>query len=268
MSVSHTNILATIVAHKHHELAQWQAELPFEYWLERVSPYPLEQAFTFERSLRVAHPRGYHLIGEIKPASPSEGRMQTALDVEGVVAVYDEAVSGFSVLTDQHFFGGGFDLLEQVRALTRTPVLCKDFIIDTYQVLLAKYSGANAGLLIMKCLDDVQYVTLFECLRSYGMTPVVEVQTLEEVQRALLTRPTVMLINNRNLETFDIDFNTTHQLAKAIPEEVLVISASGIRHAQDVQALLPVCSSFLVGSSLMKAATLQAMKEQLHQLAP
>jgi len=199
-----SSILDEIVTHKRKEVALWQSQTSIDYWLEAAKPKPNEDAFRFEHALRDAK-TGLHLIGELKPKSPSAGILQETPDVPKIIGAYNETCSAISVLTDVHYFGGGFDLLENVKTLTTKPVLCKDFIIDLYQVLLAVTSGADAVLLIMKCLDDFEYVSLFEAIRSYGLTPVVEVQNEEELKRALLPHPPVILINNRILSTFEIE---------------------------------------------------------------
>jgi indole-3-glycerol phosphate synthase/phosphoribosylanthranilate isomerase len=246
-----TTILDEIVAHKRKELALWQNETSIDYWLDVVKPKPQDDAFRFEHALREAK-NGLHLIGELKPKSPSAGVLQETPDVPKIIGAYNQTCSAISVLTDAHYFGGGFDLLENVKTLTSKPVLCKDFIIDIYQVLLAVASGADAVLLIMKCLDDFEYISLFEAIRSYGLTPVVEVQNEEELKRACLPHPSVILINNRNLSTFEIDKTTTHHLAPHCPKESLVISASGFSSLEDAAEFEGIADAVLIGTALMQ----------------
>jgi indole-3-glycerol phosphate synthase len=143
------------------------------------------------------------------------------------------------------------------------PTLCKDFVIDPYQCFEARLAGAQAVLLIVKILDDPLLDELYKIIVALGMTAVVEVQSENELSRALALQPQVILINNRNLETFAIDFQTTKTLAPKISKEVITISASGISHARDIEELLPYCSNFLIGSSLMVAADLS---EKLREL--
>jgi len=246
------SILDEIVAHKRKEVALWQSQTSIDYWLEAAKPKPNEDAFRFERALR--DPKtGLHLIGELKPKSPSAGVLQETPDVAKIIGAYNETCSAISVLTDVHYFGGGFDLLENVKTLTTKPVLCKDFIIDLYQVLLAVASGADAVLLIMKCLDDFEYISLFEAIRSYGLTPVVEVQNEAELKRALLPRPPVILINNRNLSTFEIEKDTTRRLAPLCPEGTVIISASGFTSLEDADEFTHIADATLIGTALMKS---------------
>ncbi len=245
-----SSILDEIVTHKRKEVALWQSQTSIDYWLEAAKPKPTEDAFRFEQALRDAK-TGLHLIGELKPKSPSAGILQETPDVPKIIGAYNETCSAISVLTDVHYFGGGFDLLENVKTLTSKPVLCKDFIIDLYQVLLAVASRADAVLLIMKCLDDFEYVSLFEAIRSYGLTPVVEVQNEEELKRALLPHPPVILINNRNLSTFEIEKETTRRLAPLCPESTVIISASGFASLEDADEFTDIADAALIGTSLM-----------------
>jgi len=246
-----TTILEKIIAHKKLELAQRQDITPIDAWLELAKPKDNANAYIFERVLREPHEH-IHIIGEIKPKSPSAGVIQDTINVDAIVTRYDEFVSGISVLTDKEFFGGGFDLLQEVRSKTTKPLLCKEFIIDLYQVLLAVHSGADAALLIMKCLDEIEYISLFESIRSYGLTPIVEVQTYEELQRALLPRPPVILINNRNLDTFVVDMSTTTELAKRCPEGTIIISASGFESIEHCASMKGIAHATLIGTSLMR----------------
>ncbi len=249
-----TSVLQTIVAQKRQEIAEWQTEYPFTYWLEKAT-VNTETPHAFEIALRAENPQGgVHLICELKPKSPSLGVLQSAPNVPAIIADYTQVASAISVLTDATFFGGSFDLLEEVKSLTALPVLCKDFIIDPYQVLVAVACKADAVLLIMKALDDVMYVTLFETIRSYGLTPVVEVQNETELKRALLVHPSVILINNRDLDTLDMHPETVAQLAPLIPKEVIVIAASGMGSRADIERYLPHASACLVGSQLMKTS--------------
>jgi indole-3-glycerol phosphate synthase len=251
------SILTDIVTQKRRQLDQWQQEVSLDYWIEQAKPKPAEQAFIFERALRQQLATGCPaVVAEIKPKAPSSGVLQANLSVVDVVQDYSQAGAvALSVLTDEAYFGGSFTLLEEVRALTSLPLLCKDFVIDPYQVLVAVCAGADAVLLIMKCLDDIEYVKLYELTKSYGLTPVVEVQTEEELQRALLVRPSVVLVNNRDLTTFQIDLATTQRLSQRVPEQTLLISASGLQTAEQLLELKPCASAFLVGSHLMRCAS-------------
>jgi indole-3-glycerol phosphate synthase len=247
-----STILDKIVAHKYQELDAWKAETPIEYWLERAKIREDDTAFRFEKALRQPIESGAHLICELKPKSPSAGVLQAVPDVPAIIQQYNQVATCISVLADEHFFGGSVGLVSQVRALSDKPILFKEFVVDLYQVLLAVDAGADAVLLIMKCLDDVQYVQLFETIKSYGLTPVVEVQDEAELQRAMMVNPSVVLINNRDLSTFAIEMETTQRLAPLCPEGTLVISASGFETLGEAQGIYPTAQAALIGTALMR----------------
>ncbi len=198
------------------------------------------------------------IIAEIKPVSPAEGVLQSTPDLERVLAAYGAHAVALSVLTEPDYFGGSFELLAAVARRSRQPTLCKDFVLDVRQVHAARAAGAEAVLLIVKILDDEQLRLLHAEIQRWNMTPVVEVQTEAELERALALNPSVILINNRNLETFDISLETTKRLAPRVPSQVVTISASGIQCRADIEALLPYCACFLIGTHLMRAPDLEA----------
>ncbi|OYT70603.1 MAG: indole-3-glycerol phosphate synthase [Chloracidobacterium sp. CP2_5A] len=201
---------------------------------------------------------GVALVAEIKPRSPSEGVLQAAPDLTRLLPVYEAYAAAISVLTEPDYFGGGCELLAEVARRSPRPALCKDFILHPAQIHDARRAGAEAVLLIVKILDDAQLADLHAETRRWNMTPVVEAQTEAELERALRVSPAVILINNRNLETFEISFDTTKRLAPRVPSGIVTITASGIHRRADVEMLLPYCTRFLVGTSLMRAADLAA----------
>ena len=149
--------------------------------------------------------------------------------------------------------------LLSVSKMTELPTLCKDFVIDPYQCYEARHAGASGILLIVKILEDDQLKLLHATATSLGLTSVVEVQTEPELKRALLIEPTVILINNRNLDTFETDLKTTHKLAPTVPIGPTVISASGINCKRDIERLLPFCLNFLIGSALMQSDDMETL---------
>lgn len=244
-------VLHDIVAHKRIEVAERQEKLPFARLESQIKP---AQAGVFEAALR-QNPPGFIL--EVKPASPSAGVLAEAFEMQPLLQVYNTSAQALSVLTDTKYFQGSLSLLEAVVAETPHPVLCKDFILTAYQVLEARKAGASAVLLIVKILEDTPLAELFTKIQDLGMTPVVEVQNEAELERALALSPPVLLINNRNLDTFEISFETTRTLSKRIPPGVLKISASGIENRADIDALFPDADAFLIGSALMRTPLAQ-----------
>jgi indole-3-glycerol phosphate synthase / phosphoribosylanthranilate isomerase len=193
------------------------------------------------------------LICEIKPRSPRHpGSCKT--DIDKLIRAYTCEAAGISVLTETKFFGGSFELLAHTRTCTHLPLLCKDFVIDVYQCLLARACGAQAVLLIAKILDDYMLALLKRQVEALGMVPVIEVQNEVEMQRTLDLEAQAILINNRDLDTLEIDIVTTARLTPLVPRDVLLISASGIDSHAQIEQLAPYCSVFLVGSALMHAA--------------
>lgn len=223
-------------------------------------PTPAPARGSFLRSLRQT---GRRLIAEIKPKSPSAGQLAENVDVANITRVYSRYAAAISVLTDEKYFGGSLEALRKVSASTQLPTLCKDFILDKSQVLEAREAGAEAVLLIVKILDDEQLARLHECIMALNMVPVVEVQNEIEIERARKLPLQCVLINNRNLETFETNLATTENLIGRVPAGIVVISASGIETAEDVSRLENYTNAFLVGSSLMRSQNLDAKLRKL-----
>lgn len=242
------SVLDTIVAHKREEVAARKQQRSLQDLIKTVTPCaPGQLEKAFQQSSPVTK-----LMLEIKPASPSAGVLASNLDLGQLLPAYNQYGIAISVLTDTHFFGGSLQLLSEVAKQTPHPVLCKDFIIDPYQVYEARLAGAAAVLLIVKSLEDSQLSELIDLSRSLGMTPLVEVQTTEEVKRAVRLNPTILLINNRNLQTLEMDMETTARLSASIPKEILRVSASGIECRADIERIQPFCDGFLIGSAMMR----------------
>jgi indole-3-glycerol phosphate synthase len=256
-------VLADIVAHKRQELVSLAPPTPLP------QPLPPDSEKNLLRVLR-AHP-GLALIAEIKPKSPAAGRLTKTLDLDTLLTAYNAHAQAISVLTDARYFGGSWALLGEVASRSALPTLCKEFVLSPVQVQRARQAGAGAVLLIVKILEDALLDVLLEEVRRWGMTPVVEVQTLEECHRALaFTQPQTdaLLINNRNLDTLEVSLETTRLLAPHLPPAYTLISASGIASPEDVVALLPFCRAFLVGSHFMRAANPAAALAQLRAVGP
>lgn len=253
------NILDEIVLNKQSEVAALKSSTPL------AAARPSSASGTFLSSLRKP---GIRLITEIKPKSPSGGVLNASFDLSTLVSLYSKYAAAISILTDIKYFGGTLETLATASSLTPTPTLCKDFIIDPIQVDFARMAGAEAVLLIVKILSDEQLTSLHAGITALGMTAVVEIQNEEELDRATTLDPACILINNRNLETFNIDLQTTFRLAPFIREllpTATIISASGIESRSDIEFLLPHTNVFLVGSSLMKATDIEAKLRELIQ---
>lgn len=253
--------LAEIVDNKKSEISERIKARHFEALQSNV----IKGSHEFSRALRRP---AVNLICELKPKSPSAGVLRGEVNVDEIVATYDRYASAISVLTDEKYFGGSLNLLTHVASNSKLPTLCKDFIIDTYQCYEAREAGAQAVLLIVKILTDVQLHTLYQCITELGMDAVVEVQTAEELNRAEQLKPDIVMINNRDLGTFEMDLGTTERLAGSVPSDTILISASGVLERSDLVRLLPYCSNFLIGSALMKSDNMDKLLAEFVSLQP
>lgn len=200
------------------------------------------------------------LIAEVKKASPSKGVLIEDFDPVRIGRAYAEnGAAAISVLTDERFFQGNIRYLKAVREAVHVPVLCKEFVIDPYQVYEARAFGADAVLLIVAALSDTQLVDLHGLIGEQGMTPLVEVHNEDELERALKAGVKVLGINNRDLKTFHVDLETTARLAKLVPDEVTLVAESGIGSAEGVYRMGQLgAHAVLVGESLVKSGDMAA----------
>ncbi|MTD39568.1 bifunctional indole-3-glycerol-phosphate synthase TrpC/phosphoribosylanthranilate isomerase TrpF [Erwinia sp. CPCC 100877] len=196
-------------------------------------------------------------ILECKKASPSKGLIRENFDPVHIAGIYRYYASAISVLTDEKYFQGSFDFLPLVSQTVTQPVLCKDFIIDPYQIWLARHYQADACLLMLSVLDDEQYRQLAAVAHSLNMGVLTEVSNEEELERAIRLEAKVVGINNRDLRDLSIDLNRTRQLAPRLGHGVTVISESGINCYARVRELSRYASGFLIGSALMGEACLE-----------
>ncbi len=190
-------------------------------------------------------------ILECKKASPSKGLIRADFDLDLIAGVYKNHASAISVLTDEKYFQGDFNYVTRVRNQVTQPVLCKDFMIDEYQVYLARYHQADAILLMLSVLDDETYSRLADLAHSLKMGVLTEVSNEQELARAITLDARVVGINNRNLRDLSTSLERTKELAPGIPKDRIIISESGIYTHSQVKALGHYADGFLVGSSLM-----------------
>lgn len=195
------------------------------------------------------------LIAEIKKASPSAGVILESFDPLEIAKNYARAgVDAISVLTDEQFFQGRLSYLDLIRPATSQPLLRKDFILDEIQIAESSASGADAILLIVAALEQRHLVALLETAEIYQLDALVEVHTLAELERALETSARIIGINNRNLATFEVDLGVTERLSEEVPDEIVLVSESGIKTAEDL-ARIKACGvdAVLIGEALMRA---------------
>lgn len=194
------------------------------------------------------------VIAEVKKASPSAGIIDPNFDpVRQAKRYLDGGASCMSILTDEKYFQGHLSYLVQISKISSIPLLRKDFTVHECQIYEASVSGADAILLIVAALDDDQLRRLYDAARDIQLDILVEVHDLPEMERALDLGADLIGINNRNLKTFTTDLATTEQLADEVPDNVILVSESGLKNSQDAQrALNAGANAILIGETLMR----------------
>jgi len=207
------------------------------------------------------------IIAEIKLASPSEGKI-TDRTVKQIAEIYNKFdIAAISVLCDKKFFQGSYKYLGIVKDLTDKPVLCKDFILDEFQIYLAYYFGADAVLLITEFLEWDRLLKLYEYASKFGMEILVESHTEENLKKCVKERFEIIGINNRDLKTFKVSLKKCVQLVKYIPEHKVKVAESGIHTAYDLKLLEN--SNFnaaLIGTTILKSDNITKKLKELTEL--
>jgi indole-3-glycerol phosphate synthase len=195
------------------------------------------------------------IIAEFKRRSPSSGDIDPAADPAAVASAYERGgAAAMSVLTEPATFGGSLDDLRAARASCALPVLCKDFVVDAYQVWEAAAAGADAILLIASLLDDNLLRGLFALASALQVAPLVEVHDEADVRRAVAIGAGLIGVNNRDLHTFRVDTRTLGRIAKSVPSDRLLVAESGYRSPDEIAgAARAGAGAVLVGESLMRA---------------
>lgn len=260
-----SNILSKILAVKTKEVAAAKAVRPLSTLLLAAKSAGTPRDFTgaIRDKISAGHPA---VIAEIKKASPSKGILrENEFDPTTIASTYAQhGAACLSVLTDQQFFMGSADYLQQARTACNLPVLRKDFILDEYQVVEARAMGADCILLIVAAFmidgnsdsaDLVARMLKLEALaHSLDMAVLVEVHDASELDLALQLTTPLIGINNRNLQTFETSLQTTLQLLDRIQPERIVVTESGIRETADVTLMRNHhVNTFLVGEAFMRA---------------
>lgn len=193
------------------------------------------------------------LIAEIKKASPSKGVIRADFEPSIIAQAYSNAGAAcLSVLTDVEYFQGNDEYIKTAKEAVDLPVLRKDFIVDSYQLVESRFIGADCILLIMAAITDEQAAEFENIAHKLGMAVLIEVHDEEEMQRALKLKSPLIGINNRNLKTLEIDLNTTIRLAPMVPEDRIVVCESGVYSNDNIKTMNKAgVKTFLVGESLM-----------------
>jgi indole-3-glycerol phosphate synthase len=253
------HILEEIVWYKEKEVDQMREALPLLELKKKIDDAPPLRDFWGALKQGKTQPS---LIAEVKKASPSKGVIREDFDPVKIAQAYQKGgASCISVLTDQKFFQGSFENLTLVRQTVDLPLLCKEFIIYPYQIYQARIKGADAVLLIASILSDQDLKYFVKIVKALGMTALIEVHTLTELDRVLQVEDVNLIgINNRNLQDFSVSLTTTTEILAARKEVlqergILVVSESGLHTHEDLNFVKSAgVEAVLIGESLVKEA--------------
>lgn len=243
------DILQKIVLNKRMEIDLLKIEFPFSIIRKKLpdsKPFRLTEVLTQDDSI--------HVIAEIKKGSPSKGILLENFNPEQLAQMYLEGgASALSVLTESKFFYGNYKYVKIASYKTNLPILCKDFMLEPYQIYHAKFIHADAILLIVKLLTTELLTEMIQVADDLGMDAIVEVHNESELQIALECGAKIIGVNNRNLTTFVTDLQTSVDLATLIPDDKIKVAESGILSFDNIQLLQQAgYNNFLIGEALVK----------------
>ncbi|MCR9198691.1 MAG: indole-3-glycerol phosphate synthase TrpC [Planctomycetaceae bacterium] len=258
-----STVLDEIIEHKRKEVATAKAARPAAELTPRLADAPGVRCFL----TALGQPPAPGLIAEVKKASPSAGIIRADFSPVDIARTYESAgASCLSVLTDEKFFQGHLDFLNEIRQQVSIPVMRKEFIIDRYQILEARVAGADCCLLIAECLTDDELQDLHDYAHELGMQTLIELYEPKNLPRVLQTGAKLIGINNRDLRTFVTSLDHTFELKQNVPDDVLLVSESGIRTHADILRLREAgIGGVLVGESLMRQPDISVAVRQLMQ---
>lgn len=241
---------------------QKKKEIPLSVLRLQAEEQNTNTSFLFEKGLKISE---LSFICEVKKASPSKGIIAEDFPYLQIAGEYEAAgAAAISVLTEPDFFMGADEYLSEISSYVQIPTLRKDFVIDSYQIYEAKLLGASAVLLISEILEQHILNQFIEIAHSLGLSALVESHSLPQLEKSLLAGARVIGVNNRNLETFEVDINTSILLRKYVPEDILFVSESGIKTYEDIKKLQEHgVDGVLIGETLMRS---RDKKQALNQL--
>ncbi len=246
-----TNALEKIIADKKSNMEKYKNSFSVEDLKKRISSY--KNYLNFKNKLKNNE---VSVIAEIKKASPSAGVIVKNYDPKTIAKQYlNSGASCLSILTEENYFKGKLEDIDEVKKEVKLPVLCKDFFIDPYQVYLAKSFGADAILIILSAVDEKTAKEIYNVAEELNMSTIVEVHTSEEAKSALGFKNAIIGINNRNLKTLKTDITITYDLHKIlINHSAPIVCESGIKTEKEVEEIVKKTriNNFLIGESLLK----------------
>ena len=246
-----TNILEKIIADKKINIEKYKKAFTIEDLKKKI--YSYKNYLNFKDKLKKNE---ISVIAEIKKASPSAGIIIENYEPKIIANQYlDSGASCLSVLTEENYFKGKLDHIDEVKRDVSLPVLCKDFFIDPYQVYLAKSFGADAILIILAAINENTAKEIYKAAEDLNMTTIIEVHTDSEAKKALDYKNAIIGINNRNLKTLKTDIKTTYDLYKVLAKHSgPLVCESGIKSEKEVEEIVKKTkiNNFLIGESLLK----------------
>ena len=258
------NILQEIVNYKKIEIEKSKKIISVEILNKKIKS--LSKPLKFLDELRNKNEVGKAgIIAEVKKASPSKGIIKKDFNHIEIAKEYEKGGAAcLSILTDTPSFQGSPQYLKDIRRNTKLPILRKDFIIDTYQIIESRSWGADCILLIMKILKNKELSKLINICNEMNMDILFEINSQEELERLLPFNPKMIGINNRNLENFETDIENSIKIKKKIPDDILVISESGINDVKDISYLgKHNINNFLIGERLMRSKNISGELSKL-----
>ena len=261
-----TMILDEIIRKTKEDLEERKKKYTMD-WLGRSLAFNPFMPRDVKPYLKATPDNPYRIIAEVKKASPSKGVIKEDFDPLMIAKAYElGGADAISVLTEPHFFQGNLEYLTQIRRYVPTPLLRKDFIVDEYQILEALVYGADFILLIAKALSKQELKHLLEYALRLGLEVLVEIHDKEDLIKAIFAGATIIGINHRNLETFEMDMSLTEKLMPLIPNGKIIVAESGLKDKETIKHLSKVgADAFLIGEYFMREddieASLRAVKK-------
>lgn len=256
------NILEEIAEKTKGRVERQKEIIPQKELEKKVQSVQGQERFLFEKAISG---KDLAFICEIKKASPSKGLIAEKFPYLEIAREYEEGgADAVSVLTEPFYFQGSSRYLQEISRTVKLPLLRKDFVVDPYQIFEAKCIGASAVLLICSILDQKQLKEYFGLADQLGLSVLTEAHDEREIEMALSAGVRIIGVNNRDLKTFQVDLNNSIRLRKKVPSEIIFVSESGIRNAEDVRALRENgVNAVLMGETLMRAPDKAAALKEL-----
>jgi indole-3-glycerol phosphate synthase len=256
--------LDEIIAHKRQELNQIKAQIPLEFYQVE----PSEPRLIHSLRKKLVSDNNFHFICEIKKASPSRGILQKNFNpIKQAHQYHDAGAAAISILTDEKYFMGKLEHLQAIREIVDLPLLRKDFIIDSYQIYESRFYGADLILLIARILTKKQVTNFTNLAAILGLEVLLELADEADLTKIPSANHNIILgVNNRNLETFEVNLENSLKLKPHLPNNIPVISESGIATAADCLLLYQHgFAGALIGESLMRASSPEILLDEFRK---